>query len=65
MKRPAIVLVHAYLHLCDFGSEPGHRRQRTRNRQADPIRVAVVEPKTRRLHGAAQHVEREHRCRQQ
>ena len=65
VKRPAIVLVHADLHLRDFRSEPRDRRERACDRQADPVRVAVVEAETRRLHRAAEHVEREHRRRQQ
>jgi hypothetical protein len=60
----AVVLVHRNLHLRDVLAEPRHRRQRPRQGQADAVGVALVEAEARGLHGAAEHVEREHRGRQ-
>ena len=65
VERAAVVLVHGDLHLRHLLAEPRHRHQRAGQRQAQAVGVAFVETEARRLHGAAEHVEREHRCRQQ
>ena len=65
VERRAVVLVHADLHLRDVCAEPRHRHEGAGERQAHAIGVAFVEAEAGRLHGAAEHVEREHRARQQ
>ena len=65
VERRAVVLVHADLHLRDVFAEPGHRHEGAGDRQAHAIGVAFVEAEAGGLHGAAEHVEREHRARQQ
>jgi hypothetical protein len=62
---PAIVLVHRYLHLGELVALPWHRYEGPGDRQADAVGVAFVETQASRLHRATQHVEREHRGRQQ
>jgi hypothetical protein len=65
VERPPIVLVHADLHLRELRTQPGHGCERTCDRQADAIGVAVVEAEPGGLDRPAAHVEREHRRRQQ
>jgi hypothetical protein len=62
--RP-VVLVHRDLHLRNLFAEPRRRHERSRDRQADPVGIALVEAESGRLHRAAQHVEREHGAGQQ
>ena len=57
----AVVFEHAQLHLRDVVL-PRHRHERSGNRHAGTIRVAVIESEAGGLDGAALDVEREHRA---